>query len=187
MKYTELKQMQESMSNMVLNTLIFEKKNKCYGLLDFAELTFKNLAKHRAKEHNIPQTPNGDLDAIKFFNTKKEEFKKTIEKEGKVTEKEGVTLEEAIEAEASKQANDFSVAVWTKFLEEDQNELLEPINPKYLHFLSESQFASLTAPRKISTFDKEGNPIKTDWFITADQERLLAKYLLEEDKPKKKA
>lgn len=160
---------------MVFSSLVFEKKNRCYGLLDYADLVFKNLYKHRANEYGIPLTPSGELDVVKFYQTKTEEFKKAIIKSKEALE-EYVILEKA-----KTQAEDFLNNIWNKFSEEDYHDLLEPVNTKYLNFLSESQFAAITSPRKI-TRQIDGKIEKIDWFLTGDQERLLHKYLVEEER-----
>ena len=185
MQYTELQNIKNFMSGMVLNNLPSEKKLKSYGLLDFAEKVFINLNKHRSVEHGIPLTASGSFDGMKFLAQKEEEFKKSLTKEGKLVATEDLTEEEVILNEANKLANEFCIKLWQQLEEENYTELIEPVPAKLLNFLSDTEFSVITRPRKIARQDATGKTENIDWFLTADQERLLYRYLVEPEKKKK--
>lgn len=169
MKYIELFKLKKIIGEMNVSTLDVNARIACYDFLDAADAVFTALTKYRAVTYNLPLAPNGKLDLQKFAD----DLNKSIKNENPELTNEEVIV----------QINQILAPISAGIQEEDEQEVApEKLAKAQLNFLTFEQFQKITEPRTLSTktFTPEtGDKIeKIDWFLTADDERLLRKYLV---------
>lgn len=166
MTYNNLFNIKQLLGNMLITSLKAETRLKCYDFLDFAEDTFMALNKNRAKQYSLPIN-GGNIDFQKYLDDKKKELKRGIGKEA--------------EAKAADEAAALLNTIMQALKEEDDSELSET-KTMPLNFMSIEEFSSIIKPREIKSIVPDGfggsRSEKQDWFLTADQERFLRRYLV---------